>query len=279
MIRIITNIILSISLILVFLMLFFSITNKNLITEKNLTSYIEDGDILNVNASYILMTDENITLKNKLSKVALQKGVPDLIVEDIMNSDEINEILATIFSDRIHDSEINIDDDLILNKLNSVALESSESHLNITMSNEELSFYIDQFYNEVLSLLPEHINIIGNVQLLEYWELTIDYDNFVFYICITVIILLFIIINKSLYKPLKFIGISLLACGTIYVLLGSSEVVLNQIIMEQLNGPTDLLSPLITNLLTNWFVLGVVFAFTGIFIIILYNVSYRFRLK
>ena len=55
-----------------------------------------------------------------------------------------------------------------------------------------------------------------------------------------------------------------------FVVLGSMNNVLNGIIVSQITNMQTLLSPLITILLTIWFKIGVLFSFSGVFLLIIY---------
>ncbi len=280
MIKKILNFIFCLNLVLVFFVMFFLSENKQLISHTSLAYYIEEGDILNVKASYILNTYEEIPLVEKLGNTATSIGIPEEVITDILDSEELKQVLGYFFSQSLNKyyEDVNLPDEALDLMIES-ALKSSENHLSVTMSDGELTAKVNDFYYEIKGLMLEQIDIIGNSKILQYWQLSLNYDFSYMYFLILINLIVLAVVNKGVVKVLKYLGITLIICGVIYVLLSSLSPILKQFLLNELQGTQALLSPLITNLLTSWFLAGVTISFIGVFILIVYNVIYRLSAK
>ncbi len=271
MIKKIINILLFNSLIGLFLVLFFFITNHNLINDNNLSTYINEADILNIKASYIFDVTDDITVLEKLEEMAFELAIPEEIIDDILKSEELTSILAEYFKISLNSyyDEVILSNDLI-EKMIEIALVSSEDHLNIVLSDDVLEELIITYCNNVQSLMPEKLEVIGNSKILKIWNYSFDFNQLYLLLIGLVIVVLVTLVNKDFKKSIKYIGLTLMITGIIFVLFGSLDGVLNNYLTDELDGIKVILSPLITQLATIWFQTGFLLSFSGILIYLIF---------
>ena len=129
-------------IIFLFIAIVFTIiiySGKNLLNKENLSNYIKNSNILNMDINVIFNLEESgMTLKEKIYNLGLECNIPDKIVDDILKSDEINLILGDFFNETIYylideRTKPELSDDAI-NKMIELASLSLEDDINIMLT-------------------------------------------------------------------------------------------------------------------------------------------------
>jgi len=269
---------LSFILTLVFIVLMLFNSFKGMISSKNMTEYVKDANILNMDLSLILNQEENITLSDKIYDLGIEIGIPKEIVLDILKSDEINEVLGEFFNKTIiyivdggDKPQISLD---TTTKMLEVAKISLADNINIMIDEEELENYIHEYSVKLSNLIPDR-TIILNEFPIHSISGVLNFNQLYIYLSICLIALLIMICLLSIRKTIKYISIPMIISGVIFVILGSMSSLIDDILLSQINNMKALISPLITNFSAIIFKNGILFSFTGIFLIILYVVVNR----
>jgi len=263
---------------LIMLMIFLN-SGKSLITKENLADFVKDSEILNIDVNILFNLGGNkITLKEKIKDIGLESGIPEQIVDDILISDEINSILGDFFSKTI-DYAINGEkkpkmSDESVKKMQDVASISLENHINIMMEEEELKSRVLNYTIRLTDFIPERNVIVGELPVEEL-SLLINFNIIYVYIIVVVIVILLGMLTWSIYKPVKYLGITFLISGIIFVILGCMSDFIVGLMDSQVASFKYLIEPLILSILTIWFKLGVLFSFSGVLLITIYIVINR----
>lgn len=273
------------TVILTFLCLLtiFLISGKSLITRENLSNYIKDAEILNIDVNTIFNQEESgITLKEKITDIAIISGIPEKIVLDMLATDQINDVLGEFFSKTI-DYAINGTEKPRLSteaidKMKEIANESLENHINIMMEKEELDKSVDRYASNLVELVPDRTQMIGEIPIGSI-RLFINFNVVYLYLAIAFVIVLTGLLSWTFYKPIKYIGISLFISGIIFVILGCMNNFIGGLISSQITEFKALIEPLITYILTIWFKSGVLVSFSGVLLITIYIVINRIMIN
>lgn len=254
-------------------------TTHNLVTKDNLARYIKDANILDIKANVLLDVQEEVTVKEKITEMALEIGIPKEIVKDILKSEELTELLGEFFS-RTLDYVINggikptLSEETV-NKMVTLALESSANHINVVLEDEVLEKYTLEYTVQIGNLIPDRLEIIENETIYTHLYNILNFDIIYLYIVIAICTIFIGIFTWTFYKPVKCIGFAMMFAGIVFVIFGSSNGILNGFMTSQIAGMKDLISPLITNILTLWFKSGVIVSFAGVFLLVLYSIISR----
>lgn len=273
-IKVFANILISTIVFILILISMFISSSQKLISKENISDFISDADILNVDVNVLFNQEEiKITLKEKITNLAILNNIPKEIVEDILKSEEINEMLGDFFNQTITyviegGSKPNIQDESI-NKIKEVASISLNDNLNIMIEEEELNNYIESFSKSIVDIVPNRDEIINNYDM-EIFKIMINFNLTSIYLIILGLLLISIIINKKYYIPFKILGISMFISGILFVIIGSLEYVVTNFIIKDIQGMQTFITPLITNVLTIWFKQGIMISFTSLFLILIY---------
>lgn len=273
-IKIISNILISIIVFILILISMFISSGQKLISKENISHFISDADILNVDVNVLFNQAEiKITLKEKITNLAISNNIPKEIVDDILKSEEINEMLGDFFNQTItyvieNGSKPNIQEESI-NQIKEVANISLNDNLNIMIEEEELNNYIESFSKSIVDIVPNRDEIINNYDM-EIFKIIINFNLIYLYIIILILLLISIFVNKKCYIPFKILGISMFISGILFVIMGSLEYIVTNFIIKDIQGMQPFITPLITNVLTIWFKQGIVISFTSLFLILIY---------
>jgi len=248
--------------------------SKTLISSENISDFINDANILDMDINTLFNKEESgIILKDKLYTLAIENNIPKEIIEDILKSDEINYLLGDFFNQSIKYIINNTEKPKILPEtiedMKNIANQSLEEHLNIMLEPEILDTYIEDYCNSITTIIPERDNIIGDIPL-ELSQEIVNFNISYIYIIIILILILTILINKKWYIFIKYLGISMLISGIIFVILGSLEYIIINLITNKITAMQSFILPLITNILTIFFKSGVLVSFTSIVVILIY---------
>ncbi len=269
-------------IIFLFIAIVFTIiiySGKNLLNKENLSNYIKNSNILNMDINVIFNLEESgMTLKEKIYNLGLECNIPDKIVDDILKSDEINLILGDFFNETIYylideRTKPELSDDAI-NKMIELASLSLEDHINIMLTKEELNEYILDYADKLTSIIPDRQVMIGVLPISTINSI-LNFNIVYLYLIMFILLVLIVLFSWSFYKPIKYLGISMLVSGLIFVILGCMNSFLNELILTQIERLKLLVSPFITILLTIWFKSGVLISFSGVFLILIYVVINR----
>ena len=252
---------------------------KGMITGENLSDYIKEAKILNVDINVISNDLEpGITLKEKIEEIALESSIPGEIVDDILKSEEINNFLGDFFNKTIlyviNGGEKPVISKEAVNKMTLVARTSLNEHINIMLEQEELDSYIKDYSNKITNLIPNREEIIGDIPI-NVIQSVMNFNTIYIYLSMVIIILLMMISLGSLYKAIKYVSIPMILSGVIFVIIGSASEFISTHILDTINSLKPLIDPLVINFLTIVFKCGIFMSFTGIFLIIVYNVIKR----
>ena len=280
--RLLGKVIAFILAILLFILIVIAVliySGKSLLNKENLSNYIKNSNILNMDINVIFNLEESgITLKEKIYNLGIESNIPKEIVSDILKSEEINIILGDFFNETIYylieernKPELSID---AINKMLDLAFISLDDNINIMLSEEELKIYILDYANKLKLIVPDKQVMIGVLPISTINSI-MNFNVFYLYLIMLIILILLILFLWSFYKPIKYLSICMLFVGTIFVILGCMNNFINHIVLSQIDRLKVLVSPFITILLTIWFKCGVLISFVGVFLLLTYIVINR----
>ena len=247
---------------------------KTLISKENISTFISDANILNVDVNILFNQEESgVTLKEKIYQLALENSIPEEIIEDILKSEQINQLLGDFFNKTITyiiegGEKPQISQDTIID-IKKVAKLSLNDHINIMIEEEQLSIYIDNYCNDIVKIVPDRNDIVGEIPT-ESLEKIINFNVMYIYIIVLLLLILISIINKKWFYFINTLGITMLLSGIIFVIFGSMEYIITNLVVEKLSGMIPFIIPLITNILTIGFKTGVFVSFSSIVLILIY---------
>lgn len=267
-------------LLLILIMITMFITcNRFLISKKNISNFINEANVLNIDVNILFNQEESgITLKEKLISLALENNIPEEIIYDLIQTEEINEFLGDFFNQTIkytinggYKPQIL---DGTIEKMKIIANKSLNNHINVMLEDEQLDIYVEDYCNSIVNIIPNRNEMIGNIPI-DILENILNFN--VLYLCFIIILVLILIsiINGSYYKFIKYLGIGMLISGLIFVLVGSLEYIISNIVLEQINTMKPFILSLITNLLTIWFKCGVLISFFSVVLLLVYSTINR----
>ena len=269
-------------IIFLFIAIVFTIiiySGKNLLNKENLSNYIKNSNILNMDINVIFNLEESgMTLKEKIYNLGIESNIPEKIMDDILKSDEINLILGDFFNETIYylideRTKPELSEEAV-NKMIELASLSLEDHINIMLTKEELQNYVLDYTNKLLEIIPNKQVMIG-VLPISTINSVLNFNINYLYLIMFILLVLIVLFSWSFYKPIKYLGINMLIGGLIFVILGCMNNFLNELILTQIERLKLLVSPFITILLTIWFKCGVLISFSGVFLILIYIVINR----
>ena len=156
-------------IIFLFIAIVFTIiiySGKNLLNKENLSNYIKNSNILNMDINVIFNLEESgMTLKEKIYNLGIESNIPEKIMDDILKSDEINLILGDFFNETIYylideRTKPELSEEAV-NKMIELASLSLEDHINIMLTKEELQNYVLDYTNKLLEIIPNKQVMIG----------------------------------------------------------------------------------------------------------------------
>ena len=273
----------SILIFLLIIALVFLYSGKSLVNRENLSDYIEDAEILNMDVNVIFNLEESgITLKEKIYQLGLESNIPENVLEDIIRSKEINIIFGDFFSNTINYLVNGLDKPQLsndsINKLIEVANISLENHINLIMEQAQLEEYVRIFCNKLTDIVPERYEVIGDLPITSI-QMFLNFDQTYLYLIIIILLVIIMFCLWSIYKPIKYLAIPMIVSGVMFAVLGSMNNFINDYVISNLEGLKPLISPLVTILLTVIFKNGVLVSFSGIFLLIVYVVINRIAIN
>ncbi len=269
----------SVLIFILIVALVFLYSGKSLVNRENLSNYIENAEVLNMDINVIFNLEESgITLKEKIYQLGLESNIPEDVLDDIISSDEINIIFGDFFSNTI-DYLVNglnkpqLSEDSI-NKLIEVANDSLEDHINLILESEQLEEYIRDFCSKLADIVPERYEVIGSLPITSI-QAFLNFNQLYLYLMIAILLVIITICLWSIYKPIKYLAIPMITSGVMFAIFGSMNNFINDYVISNLDGLKPLISPFITILLTIIFKVGVLVSFSGVFLMIIYVVINR----
>ena len=269
----------SVLIFILIVALVFLYSGKSLVNRENLSNYIENAEVLNMDINVIFNLEESgITLKEKIYQLGLESNIPEDVLDDIISSDEINIIFGDFFSNTI-DYLVNglnkpqLSEDSI-NKLIEVANDSLEDHINLMLESEQLEEYIRDFCSKLADIVPERYEVIGGLPITSI-QAFLNFNQLYLYLMIAILLVIITICLWSIYKPIKYLAIPMISSGVMFAIFGSMNNFINDYVISNLDGLKPLISPFITILLTIIFKVGVLVSFSGVFLMIIYVVINR----
>ena len=270
----ILNFIFTISLLFLIILTMFIFSSKSLINKDNVSYYIEDTDILNIDLGILFNSDEKgKTLKQTIIELAVNNNIPEEIISDILKSDEINNILGDFFSSTIdytlrgeNKPSLSLE---TIQKMKDVASISLEDHINIILEEEQLNSYIDEYVIDLVEIVPQREDIIGDATVETINKIIYFNTSYAFF-AILINCLIIFIINFSFYKLLKYLGLSMIIAGVSFVIISCFDKVIASNISLKLVNLGNFVYPLVVNIATQIFKYGVLISFTGLFIYMFY---------
>lgn len=269
----------SVLIFILIVALVFLYSGKSLVNRENLSNYIENAEVLNMDINVIFNLEESgITLKEKIYQLGLESNIPEDVLDDIISSDEINIIFGDFFSNTI-DYLVNglnkpqLSEDSI-NKLIEVANDSLEDHINLMLESEQLEEYIRNFCSKLADIVPERYEVIGSLPITSI-QVFLNFNQLYLYLMIAILLVIITVCLWSIYKPIKYLAIPMISSGVMFAIFGSMNNFINDYVISNLDGLKPLISPFITILLTIIFKVGVLVSFSGVFLMIIYVVINR----
>ena len=269
----------SVLIFILIVALVFLYSGKSLVNRENLSNYIENAEVLNMDINVIFNLEESgITLKEKIYQLGLESNIPEDVLDDIISSDEINIIFGDFFSNTI-DYLVNglnkpqLSEDSI-NKLIEVANDSLEDHINLMLESEQLEEYIRDFCSKLADIVPERYEVIGSLPITSI-QAFLNFNQLYLYLMIAILLVIITFCLWSIYKPIKYLAIPMISSGVMFAIFGSMNNFINDYVISNLDGLKPLISPFITILLTIIFKVGVLVSFSGVFLMIIYVVINR----
>ena len=269
----------SVLIFILIVALVFLYSGKSLVNRENLSNYIENAEVLNMDINVIFNLEESgITLKEKIYQLGLESNIPEDVLDEIISSDEINIIFGDFFSNTI-DYLVNglnkpqLSEDSI-NKLIEVANDSLEDHINLMLESEQLEEYIRDFCSKLADIVPERYEVIGSLPITSI-QAFLNFNQLYLYLMIAILLVIITICLWSIYKPIKYLAIPMISSGVMFAIFGSMNNFINDYVISNLDGLKPLISPFITILLTIIFKVGVLVSFSGVFLMIIYVVINR----
>lgn len=269
----------SVLIFILIVALVFLYSGKSLVNRENLSNYIENAEVLNMDINVIFNLEESgITLKEKIYQLGLESNIPEDVLDDIISSDEINIIFGDFFSNTI-DYLVNglnkpqLSEDSI-NKLIEVANDSLEDHINLMLESEQLEEYIRNFCSKLADIVPERYEVIGSLPITSI-QAFLNFNQLYLYLMIAILLVIITICLWSIYKPIQYLAIPMISSGVMFAIFGSMNNFINDYVISNLDGLKPLISPFITILLTIIFKVGVLVSFSGVFLMIIYVVINR----
>ncbi len=269
----------SILILIILFLLVFLYAGKSLVNRENLSSYFKNAELLNMDINVIFNLEESgITLKEKIYQLGISSNIPEVILNDIIKSDEINMIFGDFFNKTV-DYLVNanlkphLSDDSV-NKLIEIANVSLEDHINLMMESEELEIYIKDFCSKLTDIIPDRQIVIGGLPITSI-KTYLNFKPFYLYLIILGLLIIITLCLWSIYKPIKYLAIPMILSGVIFAIFGSTNGFINSYVLADLDTLKPLISPLITILLTIIFKAGVLISFSGVFLMMIYIVINR----
>ena len=101
-IKCLINFLLSFFLLTLIILTMFITCSGILISKKNISDFINEANVLNIDINILFNKEESgITLKEKLVSLAIENNIPDEIINDILQTEEINQFLGDFFNQTI----------------------------------------------------------------------------------------------------------------------------------------------------------------------------------
>lgn len=280
--RIIRKLLISILSFVLFCTIFLLIllnSGKNLIKRENLSKYVKKSEILNIDANILFNLEKSgVTLKEKIYNMGIECNIPEKIVIDILKSEEINIVLGDFFNKTIYylvngGDKPELSDDVV-GEMIEISNYSLENHINIMMSEDELKNYVINYCEKMADIIPNRQEMISKLPIYSI-KTFLNFNSIYLYLLIFILIFLLGLISMSFYRPLKYFGLCLLFSGVLFVILGSMNNFINDLLILKITNLRMLISPLITIWLTIWFKSGVLISFLGVFLVLLYIIINR----
>lgn len=267
------NFLISFLIFCLIIMIMFISCSKKLISSKNISEFISDGNILDIDVN-VIFNNENagITLKEKIISVAIENKIDEKIINDILESKQINYMLGDFFNQTILYVIAGGDRPQLLDKtvenIKEEAAKSLEKHINVMIEPEELEQYIENYCHDITKIIPNRNDIL-NTNNLDMFKSIIQFNTLYLYIILVLLLVLISLLNNW-YRFIKTLGICMFIAGIIFVGIGSMDYIINGFINSNIHGMKEFISPLITNVLTIWFKGGVLVSFSSIVLLLLY---------
>ena len=271
-IKCIINIFLSVVLVITISASMFLYCSKVLISKENISEYVKNTDVLNTDIGTLFNREtSNVTLKEKITELAVQSNIPEEIIDDILKSEQINKLLGDFFSQTIMYIIKGTDKPIMSEKtvedMKFIARESLNNHINVMLEEEQLDSYIEEYCKSITTIAPERNSITGNLPV-DTIEKVVTFNPWYLYTLSVLIVSLLIINNKAIYKAIKYLGIAMLISGIIYIVFGSLDYLISNYVLNQLSAVKPFISPIVTSFLTICFKNGVLISFTSIILLL-----------
>lgn len=261
-------------------------TVKKIISKENIAEYINDSNVLELKANEFLEVEhENISEDSTIEDVILIKAkeaqIPDEVVNDLIESNELNVLLGDfikgIIEYAIIDEEKPTLSEETINNLVLVASDSLESHIGIVMEQEELKKHIEEYISGLNDIVLEKNDIIIDNINLDIVKKVFTFNANYIYLAILILTILISLILWNWYYPIKYLGISITLAGLIFTIIGSLEWIIYGLIKEKFLMNIDLIHPILNKILRVFFEKGVFYTAIGIFLIVIFIVINRFH--
>ena len=275
------------------ILLFFSVVSvmfltatKNMISKESIADYINKSNILEMKVSkYLNLENTNIsadfTLRETALTLANEANIPESIVDDLIESNELYKLLGDFIKGIINYAIVNEAKPIIsaetIASLISVANNSLENHIDIVMEEEELDSNIQKYVDSINNMVPDRSSIVADSATLDIFKTVLTFNPLYLYGTILVLSVIIGLILFSAYKPLKYLGITTLISGIFYTIIGSLEWPIYNYLKDRVTKIDDLIHPLLEKVLFTCFKEGVIYTVIGVCLIITFVMINRFN--
>lgn len=288
----ITRIVRKILAIICGIVLFFSVLSvmlltatKNIISKESIADYINKSDVLELQVGKFFKIEntninENLTIKETVLIMAKEANIPDDVVNDLVESRELNNLLGDFIKGIIDyavigESKPTVSEETI-NNLIIFANDSLERHIGIVMEEKELDLYIENYVESLNNMVPERNDIVIDSSHLDIIRNVLTFDTTYLYMAIGILTILISLILWNWYYSIKYLGITTTLAGIIFTVVGSLEWPIYNMIKGNIEKMEDLVHPLLDKVLAICFKEGVIYTLVGVVLIIVFIVINRF---
>lgn len=258
---------------------------KNIISKESIADYINKSDVLEIKVGKLFKVEnanisEDSTVRETVIIMANDAGIPKDVVNDLVESNELNNLLGDFIRGIIDYAIIGgekptISSETIKNLVN-VANNSLESHIDIVMEEEDLDLYIESYIKSLNSIVPERNDIVTDISNLDMIRNILTFNTSYLYVTIGILTILISLLLWNWYYPIKYLGITTTLAGVIFTVIGSLEWPIYNLIKDRIEKMEDLVRPLLEKVLAICFKEGVIYTVIGIVLIITFIVLNRF---
>lgn len=223
---------------------------------------------------------KNSTIKETIIALARKENIPNQIIDDLVESNELNRLMSDFIRGIIDyaiigDEKPTISYDAMKSLIN-FANNSLDDHINLIINKQQLEIYIEQYVMALNKLVPDRNEIVIDSHKVDIFRQILSFNVTYLYILTFLLILSIGLLLWNWYLPIKNLGIVVTISGVIFTVLGSLEWPIYNFIKLHISDMDNLIEPMLKQVLLIFFKEGVVYTIIGVFLIIIFVVINRF---